>query len=316
MKISKEIKAGLIALIAIIGFVVLYQFMKGKSLFTTDDIYYAKYDNVEGLEASSPVSLNGLKVGQVDKIIPITDKSGKIHFVIKVVVDDEFKFPNGSTLEIFEPGLMSGKQMRINMVYGGPIAKDGDTLAGAFKPSLLNGISSQVGPVKDQLQNVLGRIDSLTNSANKVMDAENRAEIKSLLINLNRTVAAFESTSRNANSLLANNDGRVQKVLDNANVAVLSANTAVGKYGNLADNIDVKKLNNTVDNLDKTVNNLNSVISDMKSGKGSLGKMLNDDQLYNNLEQTSKNLNELVVDLKTNPKKYINISVFGKSNKD
>ena len=86
MKISKEIKAGLIALIAIIGFVLLYQFMKGKSLFTTDDVYYAKYDNVEGLEASSPVSLNGLKVGQVDKIIPITDKSGKIHFVIKYFV--------------------------------------------------------------------------------------------------------------------------------------------------------------------------------------------------------------------------------------
>lgn len=312
MKISKEIKAGLIALLAIAGFVVLYQFMKGKSLFTTDDIYYAKYDNVEGLEASSPVSLNGLKVGQVDKIIPITDRSGKIHFVIKVVVNDEFKFPNGSTLEIFEPGLMSGKQMRINMVYGGPIAKDGDTLSGAYKPSLLNGLSSQIKPVKDQLQNVLLRVDSLTNSANKLMDEGNRQEIKSLLINLNRTVAAFESTSRNANSLLANNDGRVQKVLDNANIAVLSANTAVGKYGNLADNIDVKKLNNTVDNLDKTVNNLNSVISDMKSGKGSLGKMLNDDQLYNNLEQTSKNLNELVIDLKTNPKKYINISVFGK----
>ncbi len=316
MKISKEIKAGLIALIAIVSFVLLYQFMKGKSLFTTDDTYFAKFDNVEGLEASSPVSLNGLKVGQVDKIIPITDKDGKIHFVIRVIVDDEFKFPKSSTLEIFEPGLMSGKQMRINMVYGGALAKDGDTLDGAFKPSLLNGLSSQVGPVKDQLQNVLGRIDSLTNNANKVMDAQNRAEIKALLINLNRTVSAFEQTSRNANSLMANNDGRVQKVLDNANLAVLSANTAVGKYGNLADNIDVKKLNNTVDNLDKTVNNLNSVISEIKTGKGSLGKLLNDEKLYNNLEQTSKNLNELVIDLKTNPKKYINVSVFGKTNKD
>lgn len=316
MKISKEIKAGLIALVAIIAFVLLYQFMQGKSLFTTDDVYYAKYDDVEGLEASSPVSLNGLKVGQVEKIIPITDKSGKIHFVIQVVVDDEFKFPKRSTLEIFEPGLMSGKQMRINMVYGGPIAKDGDTLSGAYKPNLLNGLSSQVKPVKDQLQTVLYSIDSLTNNTNKVFDESNRAEIKALLINLNKTVAAFEQTSRNANSLMANNDGRVQKVLDNANLAVISANTAVGKYGNLADNIDVRKLNNTVDNLDKTVNNLNAVIYDMKSGKGSLGKMLNDEKLYNNLEETSKNLNDLVVDLKANPKRYLNISVFGKSNKD
>lgn len=314
MKGSKEIKAGLIALVAIIGFVLLYQFMKGKSMFTTDDIYFAKYDNVEGLEASSPVSINGLKVGQVDKIIPITDKDGKIHFVVQVVVDNEFQFPDTSTLEIFEPGLMSGKQMRINLVYGGKIAKDGDTLSGAYKASLLNGLSSQIKPVKDQLQTVLMRVDSLTGNANLFLDDGNRAEIKALLINLNRTVTSFENTSRGLNAVLSNNDPRVQRVLDNANTAVLSANTAVAKYGQLADNVDVRKLNSTIDNLDKTVNNLNSVIADMKAGKGSLGKMLNDEKLYNNLEETSKNLNDLVIDLKANPKRYVNISVFGKSN--
>ncbi len=84
MKFSKELKAGVIALLAIVGFVVLFQFMKGKSLFTTDNIFYAKYDNVEGLAQSSAVSINGLKVGQVDKIIPLTSKDGKINFVVKL----------------------------------------------------------------------------------------------------------------------------------------------------------------------------------------------------------------------------------------
>lgn len=92
MKFSKELKAGLIALLAIVGFVILFQFMKGKSLFTTDNIFYAKYENVEGLTQSAPVSINGLKVGQVDKIIPITGKDGKISFVVKITVDDEFEF--------------------------------------------------------------------------------------------------------------------------------------------------------------------------------------------------------------------------------
>lgn len=128
MKFSKELKAGLIALLAIVGFVILFQFMKGKNLFTTDNIFYAKYDNVEGLEASSPVSINGLRVGQVDKIIPITGKDGKVHFVVKLTVDDQFEFSKKSTVEIFEPGLMSGKQMKINLAYGNPLAKDGDTL--------------------------------------------------------------------------------------------------------------------------------------------------------------------------------------------
>ncbi len=92
MKFSKELKAGVIALLAIVGFVVLFQFMKGKSLFTTDNIFYAKYDNVEGLAQSSAVSINGLKVGQVDKIIPQTAKDGKISFVVKITVDNKFEF--------------------------------------------------------------------------------------------------------------------------------------------------------------------------------------------------------------------------------
>ena len=315
MKYTKEIKAGLIALLAIVGFVILFQFMKGKSFFTSDNIYYAKFDNVDGLEQSNPVSINGLKVGQVDKILPQTAKDGTIYFVVKVLVDKGFNFSKNSTVEIFEPGIMSGKQARIHLVYDkAPFAKDGDTLRGTFQSSLMASLSSQVGPVKDQLQNVLKRVDSLANNANKVMDEGNRAEIKSLLINLNRTVASFDNTSKSLNSVMANSDPKVQKVLDNANATMLSANSAVGKYGQLADNIDVKKLNATVDNLDKTVKSLNMVISDVQSGNGSLGKLMKDEELYNNLEKTSKNLNELILDLKANPKKYINISVFGKNN--
>lgn len=313
MKFSKEIKAGLIALLAIVGFVVLFQFMKGKSLFTTDNIFYAKFDNVEGLEASNPVSINGLKVGQVDEIVPVTERDGKIHFVVKVTVDDEFQFAKKSTLEIFEPGLMSGKQMRVNLAYGGPMAKDGDTLSGAFTLSMMNNISSQVGPVKDQLQIVLKRVDSLTNNANQILDDENKAEIKALLQNLNRTVASFEGTSRQTNALLANNDPRVQQVLNNANLATISARTAIDKYGRVAEQVDVQKLNNTIDKLSLTADKLNGVISGIQNGEGSLGKLTKDEELYRNLNESSQNLNKLILDLKENPKRYLNFSVFGKN---
>lgn len=313
MKYSKEIKAGLIALLAIVGFVILFQFMKGKSLFTTDNIFYAKFDNVEGLEASNPVSINGLKVGQVDEIVPVTEKDGKIHFVVKVTVDDEFIFSKKSTLEIFEPGLMSGKQMRVNLAYGNPMAKDGDTLAGAFTLSMMNNISSQVGPVKDQLQIVLKRVDSLANNANQILNNQNKAEIKALLQNLNRTVASFEGTSRQTNALLANNDPRVQQVLDNANLATISARTAIDKYGRVAEQVDVQKLNNTIDKLSLTADKLNGVISGIQNGEGSLGKLTKDEELYRNLNESSQNLNKLILDLKENPKRYLNFSVFGKN---
>lgn len=315
MKFSKEIKAGAIAVISIIGFVILFQFMKGKSLFTTDNIFYAKYDNVEGLEPSSPVSINGLKVGHVDKIIPITDKSGKIHFVLKVLVDDAFEFSKKSQIEIFEPGLMSGKQVRVNLAYGGEMAKDGDTLAGSYRESMMNSISSQVGPVKDQLQEVLKRADSLILNANAITDAQNQAQIRALLASLNRTVSSFETTSQQTNRLLANNDPRIQQMLDNANLATVSARTAIDKYGRVAEQVDVQKLNNTIDKLSLTSDKLNNVISGIQNGEGSLGKLAKDEQLYQNLNETSVNLNELVKDMKANPKRYVNLSVFGKNSK-
>lgn len=316
MKFSKELKAGVIALLAIVGFVVLFQFMKGKSLFTTDNIFYAKYDNVEGLAQSAAVSINGLKVGQVDKIIPQTAKDGKISFVVKITVDNKFEFSKNSTLEIFEPGLMSGKEMRVNLMYGGVTAKDGDTLKGAFKLGTLGSLSSQVGPVKDQLQVVLHRVDSLMANANQIVDAQNRAEIRALLSNLNKTVGALETTAGSVNNLVGHNDPKLQKVLDDASLTMQSGKVTLDKYGNLAQSIDTKQLNATIASLDATVGKLNQVIGGIDKGEGSLGKLMKDEQLYNNLNSASSNLNSLIEDMKANPKRYINFSVFGKNNKD
>ena len=316
MKFSKELKAGVIALLAIVGFVVLFQFMKGRSLFTTDNIFYAQYDNVEGLAQSSPVSINGLKVGQVDKIIPHTAKDGKIDFLVKITVDNSFEFSKNSTLEIFEPGLMSGKEMRVNLAYGGPTAKDGDTLKGAFKLGTLGSLSSQVGPVKDQLQTVLYRVDSLMANANQVVNAQNREEIRALLANLNKTVGALQTTAGSVNTLVGNNDPKLQKVLDDASLTMQSGKVTLDKYGNLAESIDTKRLNATIANLDVTVGKLNDVVAGINNGQGSLGKLMKDEQLYNNLNSASTNLNSLIEDMKANPKRYINFSVFGKNNKD
>ncbi|MCG2793780.1 MAG: MlaD family protein [Weeksellaceae bacterium] len=313
MKLSKELKIGLIAIFAIISFVILYQFMKGKSFFTTDNVFYVKYDNVEGLEVSNVVSINGLKVGQVEEIKPMTGRDGKLHFVVKLSVDDNFEFSKRSTVEIFEPGLMSGKEMRVNLFYGGEIAKDGDTLSGSYKLSMLNSLSSQVKPVKDQLSNVLLKLDSTLASTNKIVDEQNRREIKLLLSNLNRTIESFKSTSDKTNGILASNEKGLHEVVTNANAAVITANKTLDKYGSVAERIDIDKLNSTIDQFNQTATQLKSVISGIQNGEGSLGKLAKDEELYNNLTKTSKSLNELVEDFKTNPKRYVNFSVFGKN---
>lgn len=315
MKFTKEIKAGLIAILAIVGFVMLFQFTKGKSIFSSDNIFYAKYDNVEGLEVSNPVFINGLKVGRVDDIKPITNAEGKISFVVKASVDKGFSFSKKSTLEIYEQGLMSGTAMRINPVYGADLAQSGDTLAANYKLSMMASLGSEVGPMKEQMQSVLKNADSLLTNSNKIMDAQNRAEIRALLISLNKTMASLEATSKQANTLLSDNNPRVQQMLDNASLATTSAKDAMDKYGKVAEQIDINQLNGAISKLSEASTNLNILMSGIQSGEGSLGKLAKDEQLYQNLSNTARSLDSLLVDVKANPKRYINISVFGKSAK-
>ena len=313
MKLSKELQAGLIAVFAIVGFIMLYQFMKGKNLFTTDNVFYVKYDNVEGLAVSNPVSINGLRVGQVEGIEPIKTKNGRLHFVVKLSVDNSFEFSKQSDVEIFEPGFMSGKEMKINLLYDGIIAKDGDTLKGSSKPSMLNSLSSQIMPVKDQISDVLLKLDSTLASTNKIVDEQNRQEIKLILINLNKTIESFRAISDKTNNILASNEKGFQQAVDNANKTLSTANSTMDKFGNIAEKLDVDNLNSTISEFNQSATKLNNLITGIQNGEGSFGKVMKDDELYNNLVKTVNELNKLVEDIKVHPKRYINFSVFGKN---
>ena len=294
MNISKEIKAGLIAVLAIGSFVVFFQFLKGKNVFTTDNYFYIKYDNVDGLERSNAVTINGLKVGLVDDIIPITNKNGKISFLVRIAVENQYSFSKNSSVEIFEPSLMGGKQLKINLTYDQIIAQDGDTLKGKIKPSALTSVASDLSP---KISNVLTQLDSTLTSTSRLLDEQNRKEIKLLLANLNQTISSFKSTSDRTNQLLTDSQPKINILLKSANETMAN----------------IKKINNSVDKLNETIDKLNSITTGIEKGEGTLGKLTKDEELYNNLSKTSNSLNELITDLKENPKRYINISVFGKS---
>lgn len=312
---SKELKAGLVMVISIVAFIVMFQFMRGNSLLSSDNTYYAQYANVQGLRPSSEVTINGLKVGQVKEISPQTKADGSIYFIVKLTVDDQFKFSKRSTVEVFEPGLMDGKVLRINILPGQPFAQDGDTLPTSTVPSMIEGITSQVAPLSQQAQKALKTVDSLAANANLVFDNQNRQEIAALLRNLNVTVQALQGTNARANALIANNDPRVERVLGNADRALISANAAIGNYGDLAKSVDTRQLNQAIASLDVTAQKLNAVVSKIDQGDGSLGKLVNDQALYDNLKATSEGLNDLIKDVKANPKRYVNFSVFGSNNK-
>ena len=154
MKISKEAKTGIVVIATMVAFYGLYNFLKGKNIFSSGETYYVKYNDVSGLAPSKPVSVNGLRIGHVEEI-SIVDKNQPIHFIVSLKLDRKIDFSKNTIAEIYEPGVMSGSEVRLLLDYSGSPAETGDTLKGTIKASMLDGITEKLEPTKDKLDSVL-----------------------------------------------------------------------------------------------------------------------------------------------------------------
>ena len=318
MKLSKELKIGIITIITLIGFFMLFNFLKGQNIFSSGRLFTVKFENVNGLAPSKPVSINGLRVGQV-KEIKIIDTAKPIYFEVVISVEKNIQFSKQTVAEIYEPGIMSGPEIRLLLDYGSDVAKDGDFLPGRIAGGMLDGFSKQLTPTQAKLDSVLLSFNQTLGSVNNVLDPSTQQEIKAMLRNLNRTVDSFDktaqsltATSNSANDLIKTNEKTLNTTLNNASATMASAKATVDKFGKTADKLNALELDQVIKNFENASKNLNTLLEDMNNGKGSLGKLAKDETLANELEATIKNMNELVTDLKKNPSRYVNISVFGK----
>ncbi|MDD3772455.1 MAG: MlaD family protein [Weeksellaceae bacterium] len=310
MKITKEVKTGLVVVATLLSFYGLYNFLKGKDLFSSGNIYYVKYDNVSGLLPSKPVTVNGLRVGRVEEI-KIVEGSIPIHFVAKIKLDRPLDFSINTLAEINE-GLMSDSEIRLLLEYSGTKAKNGDTLKGTIKGSVMDVITKEFEPTKSKLDSLMVSFNSTVESLDKLLDEENRNTLKQVLKDLDLTLVAFAETSRaitetskNANQLILNNNEQLKNTL-------IATQQSIEKFGTLADKITNLELEKIINEFGQTSEKLNTLLDDINSGKGTLGAIINDKTLYEELMHTTKSLDELLNDLKENPNRYVNFSIFGK----
>ena len=318
MKISKEAKIGAITILTLVSFFILFNFLKGKNVFTSGRVFKVKYEDVSGLAPSKPVSINGLRVGRVEEIKIIDDKQ-PIYFEVLISVEKDVEFSKNTVAEIWEPGIMSGPEVRLILDYGTNKAVSGDFLPGRKAGGMLASLQTQLGPTQTKVDSVLVSLNKTLAGVNSILDEENKQNIKVLIKNLNQTVSSFdataksiEKTSNSANSLIASNEKTIAKTLDNANSTLSTAKVTVEKFGKTADKLNALELDKTIKNFEQASKNLTVLLEDINSGKGSLGKLAKEDDIANELQATIKNMNLLVEDLKKNPSRYVNISVFGK----
>ena len=307
MKISKEVKVGLMAIIAIALFIFGYNFLKGKNLLQDSRVFYAVYDQVEGLSPSSAVTINGLQIGSVTNI-KIRPDDAKL--VVTMNIKNNFPFSSSSVAKIYGGDLIGGKTVAIVPNFKDKTkAVSGDTLTGEIEAGLLELVNDQLAPLQTKVESVVSSVDTLVKSVNYVMDVKTKESIRKSILDFNTTVKHLNSTAENVDFVLTENLEGIQNTIKNA--AETSENLK-----RFSDTLSKVEINKMVKDIDKTLSSIQSITQKIDNGDGSISKLMNDDTLYVNLEKASKQLEELLQDLKLNPKRYMHFSVFGKKNKE
>lgn len=307
MKITKEIKTGILALFAILLLIYGYGFLKGSDLFSNERTFYVSYDNVAGLTVSAPVTINGYVVGQVKKIEFENDLGG---LLVTFSVTEDFNFSKNSIVRIYSTSVIGGNALAIiPEIDKDRIAIDGDVLNGEIEKGMLESLTSGLKPLENKIYTTLSGLDSLLSNFNSVLNKDTKNNLKDAISSLTKTVYSFENSSSDLNSLLKENKPKLDSTF--SNLETITDNLAV--FSDSLTQIDIKAISN---NLQTTLDSFNSVMDKFNNGKGSIGKLINDENLYKNLQAASKELEELLRDLKENPKRYVHISVFGKKEKE
>ncbi|MDG3581626.1 MlaD family protein [Galbibacter pacificus] len=306
MKLTKELKTGIIVVGGIVLFILGFTFLKGSDLFNSSRTYYAVYENVNGLSTGTSVSINGLQVGNIKDISFV---NGEGNLLITFTVNSEFQFSKNSVAEIYDTGIIGGKSLRIVPVYdGSERSKSGDTLKTNVQPGLTELVTQKLGPLQSSLDGVLKNADSVMAGVDDILNEESRANIKSSLANLDKVIYNFSQASGTLNALLANNKDKLDRSL--TNIDNLTTNLSM-----VSDTLAQANIGEAIGDLQSSMAKLDDIMAKIESGDGSVGKLLNDEELYKNLTDASLELELLLEDLRLNPKRYVHFSLFGKKPK-
>jgi len=306
MKITKEIKVAVLVILSIVLFYWGFAFLKGKNLFDTSTKLYAVYDNVAGLVEAAPVTLNGLIIGKVNTIEMLPDGKMKVELVI---TNEQIKIAKSSEAQIMDSGLIGGREIAIlNNFSDTNYTQSGDILKTSNKLGLTAELANQIGPVKDKVEVLLENANKLIENLNTTLDASTQQKLKASIASLEKTMSEFSQISKNANEILSENKSKLNTTLSNFEKTSSNLNS-------MTTSLEKANLGATVKKLEATLTNVNGIMANLEQGKGSMGKLLNDDAIYTNLAKTSKELELLLQDLRLNPTRYVNVSVFGKKNK-
>ena len=315
MKLRTETRVGIIAIVTIAILVWGLNFLKGKDLFGRQHTYYAVYDDIGGLLPTSYVFINGMKVGQVSKIKYADPQMKK--FIVRFELPSNLELPTNSVAEVFNSDILGSKAMRVIIGDATTMLNPGDTMLSNTEGSMLNEVGKILEPYTDKLENIISNADTVVGNLKKITDDETQRNFRSAMTNINNISQRLANLSANLDNIVGSEKGKIQDFIANIDSlsSTLSHNsgklqTIINNISDISDDVAKANLGETLKNLNKTVDDLSKTMSKISGNKGNIGKLINDDNLYDNLQKSIEDLDALIKDIKENPKKYIKVSVF------
>ncbi|OYU96937.1 MAG: hypothetical protein CFE21_01220 [Bacteroidetes bacterium B1(2017)] len=317
MKVTKEAKIGLFAALSLAALYFGYNFLRGKKLFSSQNTYYAVYNKIDGIVKSTPIYFKGLKVGQVEKLSLIrTDSANKI--LATLLIDDKIQLAQSSEAKIVGMDLLGGKAISLIIPsLVDPIHK-GDTLMGTQETSLTESISEMITPVKNKTENVMVSLNKVLGELEKVLENGGTQNLSAGIDDLAGILKNLRATTQQLDLLMQSEKGKISKIT--GNVAVLSETfkksnaeieASLKNFRSISDSLADAPIKSTIEQLNITSHQLALISTKIEKGDGTAGKLVNDKELYDNLNKSAFELQALLKDLKENPKRYVNVSVFG-----
>jgi phospholipid/cholesterol/gamma-HCH transport system substrate-binding protein len=308
MKLSRELKIGIVAIIAIAFLIWGVNFLKGIDIFKSSDTYYSVYDNIDGLIESGIIYLRGFKIGNVSEI-KYNAHSSKI--VVRYSIKERVKIPENSMFQIYSSSLVSGiKDIRLILGDGNRYYQSGDTVPG----ELDRGLEAIIDPIRKQATITILKIDTLIGSLAQILNEKKVAEIQQSIGHFNNITASLDSNLSKGGPL-DNGFNNLASITENLKQSNDELKVTISNFRNISDSVSTSQLKSAIANANTALQSTSRILAKIETGEGTLGMLVHNDSLYINLKNVSETLDLLMNDLREHPKRYVHFSLFGKKEK-
>jgi phospholipid/cholesterol/gamma-HCH transport system substrate-binding protein len=307
-----------VVVFAIAAFIWGVSFLKGSNIFSDKYFLYAVYPKIDNLIPSNPLQINGYKIGQI-KSISLIERGGKNQVLVKFIITEDVNIPKNSVARAVSTDLLGTKVVELQFSNDKEFVASGDTLLAENEEGLKESFNRQLGPLQTKAENLISSMDTVMEAVSKVLNVRTRENIDKSFESVRKAILSLEHTAYRLDDLMASEKPKISSVLTNLNGISANLhkneqkiNNILNNFSNLSDDLAQSQLKNAVANADNTLKELNSLMTRINEGEGTLGKLVKNDSLYNNLNKSAEDLDKLLKDLKENPKRYVHFSLFGR----